>query len=349
MAWMVPLYDREQVNRAGRTRIDLLVSPEARDIALGPINNWRSAHSFPLNSIQMTLRRRARTVAESAVVAQRLKRLIAIESKLLRFPDMKLTQMQDIGGCRAILPTVTHVERLVKLYERSTAKNPTGRHPRASYDDYIAKPKADGYRGVHLVYRYFSESKKHRPYNDLKIEIQLRSRPQHAWATAVETVDMFTGQALKSDRGQQDWTRFFALMGSAIARRERRPPVPDTPPNQGELVKELRELAQKLQVVRKLDTWRHSLKRWTPKTSGVFLYLVYLDVNRPVFEIVPFRFGDLAAAQAAYANAEKRVEENPGSQAVLVSVEDLTLLRRAYPNYFLDTRLFLLEVQRAIA
>ena len=349
MAWIAPLYERAQVNVAGKSKIDATGAPDVKASALGLINNWRSAHSFPLNCFQMTLRHRATSLDTSAVIAQRLKRLVAIEAKLRRFPNMRLTQMQDIGGCRAILPRVPQVEKLAALFKQSDTKNPRGRHPLAHYDDYIEKPKEDGYRGVHLVYRYYSESKKHRVFNDLKIEIQLRSRPQHAWATAVETVDMFTGQALKSDRGQRDWARFFALMGSAIAMRERRPIVPGTPTDPTVMVRELRELVQKLKVEAKLETWRHSLKRWMPKASGILLYLVFLDVGRSVYQITPFKFGNLLRAQEAYAEMEKKVGDNPGSQAVLVSVEDLSLLRRAYPNYFLDTRLFLREVRRAIA
>ena len=87
-------------------------------------------------------------------------------------------------------------------------------------DDYISAPKASGYRGVHLMYRYKSDKKK-TIYNDLKIEMQIRSRYQHAWATAVETVGIFVGQALKTSMGDDRWLRFFALMGSAIAIREK--------------------------------------------------------------------------------------------------------------------------------
>ena len=143
---------------------------------------------------------------------------------------MKLSQMQDIGGCRAVVRTVGRVDALVKLYARARAKNPH----RAVYVkpfDYIKCPKVDGYRGVHLIYKYRSQSRTHGKWNGLRIEIQLRSILQHAWATAVETVDAFTGQALKTSAGtgseRKNWGRFFALISSAIAIREKRPPVPD--------------------------------------------------------------------------------------------------------------------------
>jgi ppGpp synthetase/RelA/SpoT-type nucleotidyltranferase len=43
--------------------------------------------------------KRAKRVSNVAIVAQRLKRFESIASKLVREPNMKLSQMQDLGGC----------------------------------------------------------------------------------------------------------------------------------------------------------------------------------------------------------------------------------------------------------
>ena len=51
---------------------------EAVDI----VNNWRASHSYPLQTIKMTLKRRAKRVCPTALVAQRLKRLASIKLKL---------------------------------------------------------------------------------------------------------------------------------------------------------------------------------------------------------------------------------------------------------------------------
>ena len=65
--------------------------------------------------------------------------------------------------------------------------------------DYINHPREDtGYRGIHLIYRYRSDRKK-RAWNGRKIEVQLRTKLQHAWATAVETIGAFKNMALKSN------------------------------------------------------------------------------------------------------------------------------------------------------
>jgi ppGpp synthetase/RelA/SpoT-type nucleotidyltranferase len=152
-------------------------------------------------------------VASNYLVAQRVKRLSSIVAKMRRFQGLRLSQMQDIGGCRAVLSSVAEVRNAVKSFKTSSI-----RHELAREDDYIANPKDSGYRGVHLIYKYVSDRSE--TYNGLKIEVQIRSQLQHAWATAVETVGTFIQQALKSSQGEDEWLRFFCLMGSAIALRE---------------------------------------------------------------------------------------------------------------------------------
>ena len=49
------------------------------------------------------------------------------------------------------------------------------------------------------------------------IELQIRTRLQHAWATAVETMGIFIDHSLKSSQGPQDWLDFFSLVGNAFA------------------------------------------------------------------------------------------------------------------------------------
>lgn len=201
--------------------------------AMAVVNNWRSSNSFPLNTLQVGLRQRARQVDPDALVAQRIKRMSSIEAKLSRFKTIRLSQMQDIGGCRAVVRSVPHVRQLAELHDTSAMK-----HRLLRVDDYLDTPQSSGYRGIHLIYRYYSD--RNETYNGLQIEIQLRSLLQHAWATAVETVGTFLKQALKSSQGHVEWLRFFALMGSALALRERTALVPETPTERSQLFDELR-------------------------------------------------------------------------------------------------------------
>lgn len=355
MAWTKPLFDRPRFNSAGHTLLDDSLDEMRKEQELSVVNNWRSAHGYPLQVIKMTLKQRAIEIDRSAIIAQRLKRLPSILSKLRREKSMKLTQMQDIGGCRAVLSSIAYVDRLVASYQKAKIKNPTGRHEQTSIKDYIACPKADGYRGVHLIYKYRSRSSEHKIYTDQKVEIQIRTKLQHAWATAVEIVDAFTGQALKSDvklnMADPDWRRFFALMGDAIALREKRPIVPGTPMAAPELKRELQDLANKLRV----DTLLSGLKSVTnyatvksENTAKNAAYLISLNLAQKTVRVIPFTHKELLKANDEYLRIEKENESHPDVLSVLVAVESINALKTAYPNYYLDSTVFLEALKTAI-
>lgn len=302
--------------------------------------------------IKMALLKRAKKVDRRALIAQRLKRLPSIDGKLRKHSEwMKLTQIQDIGGARAIVQNVRDVERLVMAYKEVRAKNPNTRHALIKENDYITIPKPDGYRSYHLVFRYNSDSDKYKIYNGLKIEIQLRSRLQHAWATAVEIVDAFTGQALKASAGTAGWSRFFLLMAGALAMREKTPPVPGTPFFKTQLIEELRELTAALDVFRVMQAWRTSLS-YLPSEGAkeVAAYLLTLDPDAKKVFYATYTKAQLPLANQRYLEMEKEIaaDPKPGKQTVLVAVNSLQALRSAYPNYYVDATHFVKALEYAL-
>jgi hypothetical protein len=317
MDWVTPQFSRGEVDRAG-----LMLAHDAIDSidydgyfhALEVINNWRSSHSRPLYTFRFGVRRHAERVDTNALVAQRIKRLSSIRLKLNLSPNMKLSQMQDIGGCRAVVEDVKKVYKLVENYRSSEIK-----HKLLGMDDYIANPKPSGYRSVHLIYKFFSDKKA--THNGLRIELQFRSQLQHAWATAVETVGTFTKQALKSSQGEGDWLRFFALMGTAIANREGAPPVPGTPTRMRDLRRELRDYAQSLDVTQKLQAFGAALQTFETMDSSKDsnYYLLELDPSAMKINVIGYRRNELEKATKAYLDIEKNLTGT--SDAVLVSVE----------------------------
>jgi hypothetical protein len=70
-------------------------------------------------------------------------------------------------------------------------------------------------------------------------------------------------------------------------------------------------------------------------------YLLVLDPAESKLVISGYQLGQLEEASKAYLEAEKAVKQRPGTDAVLVSVDSIAALERAYPNYFADTRIFL--------
>jgi ppGpp synthetase/RelA/SpoT-type nucleotidyltranferase len=340
MEWAARQYKIEEIDEVGLGLIKRKYSIEELDHILTVINNWRASHSCPLNTFQCTLRRKARQIDQQALIAQRLKRLSSIFDKLKRMRRLMLSEMQDIGGCRAIVGSVENVRKVVDLYKKGDIK-----HKLDKEDDYIAQPKSSGYRSVHLIYRYFSDRQD--TYNGQKIEIQLRSRLQHAWATGVETVGTFTKQALKTSRGETEWLRFFALMSTDIAIREKTEAVPDTPTNKAILKKELREYVNVLDVERRLHAFGTAVHMTETAPKDAHYFLLRLDPNTKQLSIKGYAFGDRERASVDYLATERAIQQS-GADAVLVSVESLEALRRAYPNYFLDTDLFISAVKKAI-
>lgn len=165
---------KSQVNKAGRCLRQLLrgnIPLDSTEIheAIEVVLRFRAAHQTPLAKANMGLRSVVRsTDCQRVEVSQRLKRVPTLLNKLGREPTLALANMQDIGGCRAVLDSIAEVRRV----EARLKKN----RPPVRVSDYIAQPRASGYRAVHLVV----------VYDDRRIEVQLRTRVMHSWAVAVE-------------------------------------------------------------------------------------------------------------------------------------------------------------------
>ena len=188
MTWEVPKYSRNTIDQAGVILKDNVGAESQRDLALEVLDNWRAIHSYPMHVFKIRLKDKSKKIDQNSLTAQRLKRVPAILYKLRRKyngkpPSMKLSQMQDIGGCRAVLSNVVLAK---KLYNEYYLKGDL-KHKKVGVKDYISKPKKDGYRSIHVIYKFNSDKGK-RIYNGLLIEIQIRSKIQHQWATAVELV-----------------------------------------------------------------------------------------------------------------------------------------------------------------
>ncbi len=356
MAWIKPLHGKGRIDWAGEILAEDSTSPDNRinvDGAIDIVNNWRSIHSYPLHSMKMTLKRRAKKICTGAIVAQRLKRLASIRLKLKLSKDAgkhpNLSQMQDIGGCRAIVDSISQVRKVELKFSDSSKKSPNRGPQHSKTYDYIEYPKESGYRGIHLIYRFRSDSGEHSCYNGQRIEIQIRTRQQHYWATAVETYSTFSGEALKSNIGSDQWKRFFALVSSSIAITEKQPTVPETPSTMEEISPELRTLYTSLKVNNVLSGWA-AITKFTAEDShddvrAAAMYLLVLDPSTFATTLYLYASDKAATANAHYAQIEK---DNPELQAVLVSVDSVSALRTAYPNYFLDTTAFLRIVEEAV-
>lgn len=97
-------------------------SPKERAEALKIIDNWRSAHAYPLHVFYMNLREKAGS-RDDILVAERPKRLKSIVGKLQRENGMQLYRMQDLGGCRMVLPTLNEVYEFSEKFQTSRIRH----------------------------------------------------------------------------------------------------------------------------------------------------------------------------------------------------------------------------------
>jgi hypothetical protein len=243
--------------------------------------------------------------------------------------------MQDIAGCRAILATIRQVAQLRTYYEDSIR------------DDYILNPAASGYRSVHAVSRYHGKTKT--AFDGLFVETQIRSALQHAWATAVETVDTFTGSDLKSGYGDSTWRRLFALIGSAFAIREECPTVPETPTRIFQIVRQVRELEGELGLAERLRAW-HRASQVVRNPSFRFKKYLLIEQwpNTGAVKLHTYAADQFEEASKRYSELEQSVTAENRLQVVMASADSLPALKRAYPNLFVDPSEFLKAYERIL-
>lgn len=328
--WKIVEYSRSQIIKAGKT-IKKEDAPE-REAAQATkiIDNWRAAHAFPMHVIYMHLRRMAASHSD-IIVAERLKRLDSIVNKLKREPSMSLWTMQDLGGCRFIVSSIDDIYKYANEYENSRK-----RHILKSQYDYVQQPKASGYRSLHRVYEYHSDSID--TYNrNMLIEIQFRTHLQHLWATAVETMGLFTKEAIKSGQGDAEVKRFFQLASALIAKKENQPIPPNVVDDIDEIISELEGINSKNNYLDFLSGIRVAVNFQTHKgkEKKAQYYILILNYNTKRLSIKSFMPSQFEEANEVYSSIESTRAETK-IDAVLVNVSSFKALKSAYSNYFSD-------------
>jgi ppGpp synthetase/RelA/SpoT-type nucleotidyltranferase len=195
---------KTKVDAAGASLVEASLNklPEPRE-ASNVVDAWRQLHADSMEWVSDLVKRRVVEPLPTARAAQRLKRKPQIVEKLKR-SSTRLSQMQDIAGCRALLPDVAAVEAARARLLKNTARW----YSVKDEDDYRADGRPDtGYRAVHLKL----------VRDERAVEVQLRTILQHAWAEAVERTGERTNFALKAGEGPPEVLDFFRAASDAFA------------------------------------------------------------------------------------------------------------------------------------
>lgn len=334
----VERFSKSQIVRAGKLVGGAHAEPTAELIeAFNTAHAWRAAHVQPMRLMRAELGRVARKLDGEALTAARLKRMSSIRKKLKA--NRTLYQIQDISGCRAIMSSIADVRAVQAHFDGGGT-----RHEVVDRDDYISVPKADGYRSQHLVMKFIGPDEL-TAGNRLVVELQIRTRLQHAWATAVEAVGFVRRENLKAQRGNPDWLRLFELMSGEIAEEEGCEPPPSCPAHATERRGELRELDDKLGAIKTLDSYKQAIRHAEDYLSlKGHSYLIRYDLESHSVSVSSF--SQLRRTMSQYMNSEMFAGDT--ENAVLVEVDRVEDLRDAYPNYFLDVATFNYHLRKAV-
>ena len=341
----VPSESKKNINKAGKILVENTASASEIEAARDLANQWRACHAYPINTFQATLRRKLKNFSGDPIIAQRLKRMPTVIEKLRRYPDMQLTTMQDIGGVRAVLGSIDDVYKLAAEYKTKSRFA----HELTKEYDYIQCPRdEDGYRSLHLIYKY--KNSQNPRYDDLRLELQIRTKLQHTWATAVETMGTFLGQALKSRQGDKDWLDFFAVASSAFSYMEATPPIPrfkDLSSKETSLA--VFESDRKIGALEKMSGLSSSVKFLAKERHGWSYHLIILNSLERTVHVQGYDRDGIEQAMDDYSKVEKEAAEGKNIEPVLVSAGPIDTLRRAYPNFFLDISDFVRTISEIVS
>lgn len=300
-------------------------------------NSWRDSHFLPMRSAYLSVRFKLLRDGVAGDVAARPKRMSSIRRKL-RESSTKLDQMQDIAGVRAIMDDIAGVRALTSSI---LDKFP---HSLRQEWPYIDRPKEDGYRSHHMVFNFNPRKKDQEPFEGRRIELQIRTRLQHSWATAIEAVGLFNGIDLKHHKGSSEWLRLFQLMSAEFSHVEGCPVGPGVP-DRRERIQEIQDLNARLgaaAVLQNIRSATHYAETFVYE-RGKFFLIVY----KPDHTVEVENFDESIQITARLAMYERQIEEGSSAvKVVVVEVGKVENLVRTYANYFGDVSLFLNNLLR---
>ncbi len=205
---MTPHFSKNQVVDAGALLRSGTATDSEKSHADEVTNYWRRIHLEPLQRMMQVSY--SCLDDDSTPVAGRIKKYDTIVDKLRRYSTTKLPTMYDIAGCRIVVNDLCTLEQL--CYRLTSV--PEYDEEKSSKKNYlrIPHPSQSGYRGRHLIFAFDDLECKHK----LFVELQVRTKLQHLWSTAVELYDKAAKTRLKfGEKNPTSW-QFFRRASELI-------------------------------------------------------------------------------------------------------------------------------------
>jgi ppGpp synthetase/RelA/SpoT-type nucleotidyltranferase len=179
---------KSQVDRLG----DRLKKGKIEEADLRMLDQYRRSYAEAYESVVGAIRRElsleptGRPAKSTTSIAEKLRR-----------ESIRLTQIQDIAGCRLLATDIANqnqvIQSLSNLFEDVTIVD---RRQQPSH----------GYRAVHVIVRYWGKL----------IEIQVRTELQHLWAELSERYSDIVNPAIKYGAGDKETQTMLEIASSLV-------------------------------------------------------------------------------------------------------------------------------------
>ncbi|MFT0534427.1 RelA/SpoT domain-containing protein [Castellaniella hirudinis] len=292
-------------------------------------DEYRKRHLSPLSKTTLEIQKMLSSYGADYYIAHRLKRKPQILRKLNRL-SVRLTQLQDIGGCRIIVPKnrdVNHIfEFLKKKSEHEAGFNIV------KITDYREKGRDDtGYRSLHVIMGR----------DGFNLELQIRSRIQHYWSESIERTSVIYGHYIKEKEGDPEVIYYFKTLSDVFYEIES-----GREPSSAQKIKidALREECEKIITQsdkRKVfDSFVDEgvIKTLTEKESknpsGLKNWILIFDWNQGCFVSWDIVSQDPSEAVDTYIHYENMYPSHDGYEVVLIGSSEIATVRQTHSHYF---------------
>ncbi len=324
------LPSKSKIDKSGLALAKAKYKDEAEYVELEEVfDEYRKAHLQPLSETTLELQQLLTNYGAPYYIAQRLKRKPQIVRKLNRL-NVRLTQLQDIGGCRIIVQHNTDVDKLHKYLvdkigvQRVFAIDRKKDTRNEGRDD-------TGYRALHVILKH----------SGVHLELQIRSRIQHYWAESIERTSVIYGYHLKENEGSPDVIQYFKTLSDIFSEIEanREPSI-----EHRLKVDALRATCEK--IIRESD--RHKvfdsfvnediIRTLTEKESrnpaGLNNWILVFDWNAGAFVSWDIVSRNSSDAVETYIEYERLFPVESGYEVVLVGSSEVATVRQTHSHYF---------------
>lgn len=326
----MPIPSKSKIDKAGLALAKAKFEDEVDYIELEEaFDEYRKAHLQPLSETTLELQQLLTNHGAPYYIAQRLKRKPQIVRKLNRL-SVRLTQLQDIGGCRIIVHRNSDVDKLFKYLVDSVGAQNVFTIDRTT--DYRDKGRDDtGYRALHVILKR----------SGVFLELQIRSRIQHYWAESIERTSVIYGYHLKEGEGSVQVIQYFKTLSDVFFEIEA---GREASVAQRLRIDSLRSVCE--EIIRESD--RHKVfdsfvnediiltltEKESRNPAGLNNWILVFDWNAGAFVCWDIVSRNPSDAVETYIEYERMFPVESGYEVVLVGSSEVATVRQTHSHYF---------------